>query len=76
MGADKLAGQSVWQDHWFWLKVKQSKKGGNYDKYLPPFLGLNLLFLTGSKPNFYLKNYSVMTSASTLMASKLVVLLF
>lgn len=76
MGADELAGQSVWQDHWFWLKVKQSKKGGNYDKYLPHFLGLNLLFLTGSKPNFYLKNYSVMTSASTLMASKLVILLF
>ena len=22
MGADELAGQSVWQDHWFWLKVK------------------------------------------------------
>jgi hypothetical protein len=34
-------------------KGKAEQKGGKYDKYLPLFLGLNLLFLTDCKPNFY-----------------------
>jgi hypothetical protein len=39
MGDDKLAGQSVWQDHWFWLKVKQSKKAANINDICRLFYG-------------------------------------